>query len=249
LVINESIIMNYFSKVLFVSVSYCFLLVPVWGQTLEIEDSSVEYKDERHASLKAEIDPDPKAIKKAWQDYLKENHDVKIKGIGFLVNKDVLKGEQVSFSNLPVEPVNFYTKVVSEGDRSVMSVFAFDGNDEFIDQNKHPEMYDGIRSMLTSFLEEFLNTFYQGKINEVEENISDLEDEIADLEKDISDNRDQIEENKKEIENLRDDNNDMEKEIEDKEVRLQKIREKLIKKQNDLDNVNSKLRKQTSVSQ
>ncbi len=230
----------YFKKLFTITCSLCWLITCLRGQTLEIENSSVAFNDKVYASLEVKLDPDSKTVKKAWHDYLKENHDVDIKGIGFLTNKDVLKGEQVSFSNLPVETVNFYTKVVSEGDQCVMSVFAFDSNDDFTNQDNHPEMYGRIRNMLTSFLNEFLNSFYQEKVEEVE-------DEIVSLEKDISDNRDQIEDNRKEIENLRNENTDMQKEIEEKEVRLQKVREKLNNKQNDLNNINSKLRKQALI--
>ena len=60
-------------------------------------ESTIEHNDAQRPCIQVNLDPEPKTLKKAWKNYLKDNYGVKLKGIGFFSNKDLLSAEEVSW--------------------------------------------------------------------------------------------------------------------------------------------------------
>lgn len=63
----------------------------VYAQAVSPKDGKVMHNKSQRPSIFVNIDPEPKPLKKAWKSFLKDNYDFKIKGIGFLSNKDLNK--------------------------------------------------------------------------------------------------------------------------------------------------------------
>ncbi|HLV40729.1 MAG TPA: hypothetical protein VKY37_00490 [Brumimicrobium sp.] len=59
------------------------------------KDGFIEHNGGNRPCLYVNLDPETKPLKKAWKSFLKDNYDFKIKGIGFLSNKDLLYKEDV----------------------------------------------------------------------------------------------------------------------------------------------------------
>ena len=46
--------------------------------------ATVHFDNGSQPCIQVNLDPEPETLKHAWKDYLKDNYDLKLKGIGFL---------------------------------------------------------------------------------------------------------------------------------------------------------------------
>lgn len=211
------------------------------AQMLDVYDDQVKHEGKKRSAVTADIRPGPKTVKKAWQDYIKSEYDTKIKGIGFLVNKEVLSAEEVVIEAISDKTMNLYTRVVEKDGQTSLSVFGSIGYDVYFSEYDYRSEYRALQRMLLNFLDTFLPKYYDQAVAEVQANIADVRDEIADLEEDVNDNRQEIDDNLAEIEKLKDRNADLQKEIVDKERRLESMQVTLDDKLNQLEAINAEL--------
>ena len=73
--------------------AFCFQLI---AQTYKIDTSTVTFENVKRPCFVVKYDASPKTVKKAWDDYFKKTYDVKVKGIGFLTNKEVITATDIS---------------------------------------------------------------------------------------------------------------------------------------------------------
>src|SRR5690554_4462017 len=95
----------------------------VYAQAVTPKDGIIMHNKSQRPSIFVNIDPEPKPLKKAWKSFLKDNYDFKIKGIGFLSNKDLLYAEDLVIEKISPKRMNFYTKIVENEVGSEMTVF------------------------------------------------------------------------------------------------------------------------------
>lgn len=176
------------------------------AQELRVDNEQVTYKDNAYPAIVVYMEPGTKEVKKAWQDYIKDKYDIRLHGLGFLVNRDVLSAEGVDFQEISPNKMDFYTKVVEDNDQTKMAVFASLGYDIQVGSQNHYTGYYNMKNIVQDFLDTFLPNYYQDKINEVENRISDLQ-------KTQEDKRNQISDNEKEINRLRNENDRLAEEI------------------------------------
>ena len=74
--------------ILSLAIAFCLQLT---AQTYKIDTSAITFENVNRPCLTVKYDASPKTVKKAWDDYFKKYYDVKVKGIGFLTNKDSFK--------------------------------------------------------------------------------------------------------------------------------------------------------------
>ncbi|WP_107038260.1 coiled-coil domain-containing protein [Brumimicrobium mesophilum] len=207
------------------------------AQKVVPKDGKIEHKGGERPSIYVNLDPEPKPLKKAWKSYLKDNYDFKIKGIGFLSNKDLLYREDVIIQKLSTKRMDFYTKIVEDEVGSEMTVFASFGYDIYIDKNETPEEYAIMTKMLNDFLASYLPDYYESEVKETKKRVKKLSKEVKGLNKDINKNNEDIEEMTEEIEKLS-------KEVSEKEAALEIANTKLGERQEKLKRINSKLNSQ-----
>lgn len=150
------------------------------------------HNDEPRACIRVQMDPLPKEVKKAWHDYLDDNYDIDLKGIGFLSNKDMLKAEGVNFPEITDKGINLYTRVVEQGNLTEMCVFASLGHDIYLNANDYPVEFQRLQNTVEAFIGSYLPNHYQNLVKETEEELEDLIDRRKNLSDDISDNLDKI---------------------------------------------------------
>ena len=220
-----------------------FSIIPFLGmtQSFEIQQGAYEHKGKERPSIEIKLEPEPKAIKKAWKDYIKDNHDVKLKGFGFLTNKDLLEAEEVDFPAISDKTMNFYTHFSEAGGQTKMEIFASLGHDIYIDSRDYPNAYRSMRQIANRFIQQYLPDYYLNRVQNTEEELEDLQSEIEDLEDDIADNKDDIEENLQEIEDLRAENENLSKELDEKEDRLEQLMSMLEARRDKLQKVKKKV--------
>jgi len=192
------------------------------AQNIEIKESTIQHNDKLRPSLSVNITPDTKEVKKKWKDFMDDKYDVKVKGIGFLTNKDVLTAEKVAVNKISNKQIDFYAKVVEDGDHTRMDIFAAPGYDIYIDPKNSPRAYAGMRSVLVEFLNYYLPEFYQEQVEDAQDNYEDWVETRNDLKDDISDNINEIEDLKKEIEDLKKENKGLNHDLVDAKSKLSK---------------------------
>lgn len=222
---------------------FLFLYSNISAQQLMISDGTVNYKKDNRPCIEVNLEPEPKEVKDAFKDWLKDNYDVKLKGFGFLTNKDVLYAENVSIQEVSDKNLNFYTKVVEDGEQTKMSVFASYGYDIHINPEKYPRAFRKIEELTDNFVADYLPKFYQNRIKNAEERLSDLQKRQKDLEDNISDNKGDIEKMYKEIEELKKENEELIQDLSKNKDNLEKANVTLKSRKEELTKIIEKIDK------
>lgn len=198
-------------------------------------ETTINYDNGQRPCLQLNLDPEPKALKHAWRDYLKDNYNFKLKGIGFLRNKDLLNSDEIIVPQISSNAIDFFTHIVEDQNGSEMKVFVRHGYDIYISQENYPNEYAALKEILESFIKFYLPQYYEGKVIETEKRIIKLTDETNDLQKEIADDSSRIVKMKKEI-------TDFEKKLESNIERLEVKNKELIKRTEKLDKIRNQLR-------
>lgn len=203
--------------------------------SVDAKETTLQFDKAQRPCLQVKLDPEPKTLKKAWRKYLKNEYDFKLKGIGFLKNKDLLSAEQIVVKELSTNQMDFYTQIVESKTGSEMNVFVRYGYDIYISQSSHPEQFVKLNNMLDGFLKEFLPGYYADQVKDTEKRVKKLEKETKGLSKDIKKDAMKIEKLKKEI-------NDREKDRESNNELLQDAKSKLESRKDKLKRIKSELK-------
>lgn len=204
-----------------------FIAHSAYAQGLKPTPGTVKHNGSQVACWTVHVDPEPKTLKTAWKDYLDENYNFKLKGIGFLANKDVLSAEEVKLSTLSPNTVYFFTQIVEDDAGSEMKVFASNHQQKFYSKNHKPESFNEIRDLMESFLKAYLPQYHQGRIEDTHKRVQELTKETADLEADIVKNSEKIEELNSEIEELQSEMDSNKGKLEENRIKLEKRKQKL----------------------
>ncbi|MEJ1223665.1 coiled-coil domain-containing protein [Sediminicola sp. 1XM1-17] len=190
------------------------------AQTIEPQDGTITHNDKLRPCIAVSLDPKPDELKEAWRDYLDDNYDFKLKGIGFLQNKDLLSAEEVTINKISPDKMEFYTHIVANELGSEMKVFAVLGEENYIGRENMRKQYKALNGIVQNFLKEYLPVYYREMLEDTTKNFEDLTKDIEDLNEEIVDDTERIEKLKKEIEDLNDD-------IESNKETLEKTKETL----------------------
>jgi len=166
---------------------------------------------------------------------LKNEYDFKLKGIGFLKNKDLLSAEQIVVKELSTNQMDFYTQIVESKTGSEMNVFVRYGYDIYISQSSHPEQFVTLNNILDGFLKEFLPGYYADQVKDTEKRVKKLEKETKSLSKDMKNDSKKIEKLNKEIK-------DREKDLESNNELLEEAKTKLESRQEKLKRIKNELK-------
>ena len=215
---------------------FLILMLPLWAnaQVTTITNATIKHDKAERPCIMVELEPEAKAVKGAWQNYLKDEHDIKLKGFGFLANKDLLDAEKVLFKAISDKEMNFYTHFDEKNGKTQMCVFASLGYDIYLNSGDYPQEYRAMRNIVNQFLSTYIPDYYQKQVEQSEELVSSLEKEIGNLRDDVSDNQKEIEKNLKEIEKLKDKNKNLSSDLDKKEDRLREVQVLLKQKQDKL---------------
>lgn len=168
--------------------AFCMQLT---AQTYKIDTATIPFEKLQRPCFTVKYDASPKTVKKAWDDYFKKTYDIKVKGIGFLTNKEVITATDITLLAVSDKRMNLYASVVdAPGDRSELSYFMSFGYDFFIGPENYPTEFTAMKKVLNDFSVEFLTDFYYAEA-------SRMTGEIKGLEKDIKKNNKSIKKNTK----------------------------------------------------
>lgn len=206
-----------------------FMSTMVFGQNIMPKDDKVIYEKSSRPCLAITVEPSPDLLKDEWGDFISKNHDIKLKGNGFLTNKDVLYAENVVVNNISPKALNFYTEIIEdENGATSMKVFAAFGYDIFIEKSTYPEEYEALKKIMSNFLNKYIPEYYNEQIETAQDEVKDLKKNQEKLDKSIAKNTKKIEKMTDDIEDMRKENSKNQTELEEVESKLKNQTEKLV---------------------
>lgn len=170
----------------FLLISLVVIRATSYGQNLTPVETTIEHEDKLRPCLIVYVDPEPKTLKKAWRDFLKEKYDFKLKGIGFLSNKDLLSAKKIMLPAISPNALDFFTEIVPDANGSQMKVFASYGYDVYINPNEHPEAFQELKTIFSTFLQTYIPNYYQELVDDTEDVVKDLMKDQQKLKKSIT---------------------------------------------------------------
>jgi predicted ribosome quality control (RQC) complex YloA/Tae2 family protein len=217
-----------------------FYILPFAASTqqLSVDDGMILHEGAERPCIEVTLTPDPEDIKDNFKDWLKSEYDVRLKGFGFLANKDVLSAEQVRIAEVSANQMDLYVQVIGDEKMSTMCVFASFGYNIHLDPIEYPDEYSALKGIVKSFLHDYIPQWYQQRIEEEESTISDLEKQKTSLQSDIADNENEIEELKAEIEVARKSLGDVTLNLQDHVTDLESYKRQLEKMREVLNRLN-----------
>lgn len=185
----------------FTLLNICFSLtfLSVLGyQTAQAQDfamttGNVVHKDASRTAIQVVMEPPTDDVKKAWEDFMKDKYDIKMKGNGWFSNKDVLFAEEVTISPISTKSLNFYTRIVEKGDNTELSTFASLGYDIYLNEKDYLKEFIQLQQLTKDFVDEYLPNYYLAIVEETQSKLNDFEKNRGKLQDNISDNNKKIE--------------------------------------------------------
>ncbi|MBK7123162.1 MAG: hypothetical protein IPH68_10315 [Chitinophagaceae bacterium] len=195
------------------------------AQTYKIDTALINFENLQRPSLLVKYDASPKTVKKAWDDYLKKNYDVKVKGIGFLTNKEIITATDVSIAAISDKRMNIYASVTdAPGERSELNFFTSFGYDFFIGPDNYPAEFAGMKKILNDFSMDFLIDFYGSEASRITSEIKGLEKDIRKNNKDIKQNTRKARKKSSEVASgMQSKNISLQMEIDQKKIRISEL--------------------------
>ncbi len=181
------------------------------------------------------IEPETDEVRTEWEDFLKDEYDVNLKGNGFLANKDVLRAEGVDFKAISNKKMDFYTRIVEKDQKTQICVFGSFGYDIHLNPNTYPLEYMRMKDITKRFLKGYLPGYYSERISKAQEELKDLQEERNDMEEEMK-------KNKEEIESLTKRNKELDKSISENKSKIEDTSDLLQTKQQTFDRVNNTLK-------
>jgi hypothetical protein len=211
-----------------------FSIYSLHSQGLQIGEGQVKHEKQMRPCIEVSLEPAADEVKDAWEDFLKDEYDVKLKGNGLFTNKDVLCAEKVDFKAISGKSMDFYTRIVEENNRTNMCVFGSFGYDIYINPSGYPLEYKRMEDITKRFLSSYLPDFYEEQVKNAKETLADLRNEQSDMDK-------ELEENRKQMEKLRERNEELENKLPQKRQEVQNAAQSLNSWENNWSDVKSKI--------
>lgn len=189
------------------------LSLQVSAQEVVFTTESVVYDGKERMSVSTIIAPEPDVVKEAFEDWMKDEYDVKMKGSGLFTDKDVLTAEEAKVSVISPKFIDFYARSVPSGDQTQFSVFASFGYNVHIEPETYPQEFAAMQDLHYAFVSEFLPQWYQEQIGDTEEVVADLSDDIESF-------KDDMDKNLKDQAELREEMEEMKQSLQQTEVQL-----------------------------
>lgn len=158
------------------------------AQTFKIDTSEITYENKLRPCFNVKYDASPVTVKKAWDKFFDKNYNVKIKGIGFLTNKDIISGTDVTIADISDKRMDIYARITDVAGGSELKYFMSFGYDFFIGPVEYPKEFAGMKKILNDFSVQFLNDYYADEASSLTKKIKGLEKDIRKNDKSVKKN-------------------------------------------------------------
>lgn len=149
------------------------------AQTYKIDSSEISFENKLRPCFDVKYDAPAKTVKQAWDKFFKKNYGVKITGIGFLTNKDIITGNDVTIPAISDKRMDMYARVTDIAGGSELKYFMSFGYDFFIGPTQYPKEFEGMKKILNDFSMDFLNEYYADEANSITKKMKGYEKDIS----------------------------------------------------------------------
>lgn len=195
------------------------------AQTYTIDTATILFENQQRPCFRVKYDASPKTVKKAWDDFFRKNYSVKVKGIGFLTNKEIITATDVTIGAISDKRMNMYASITeAPGDRSELDFFSSFGYDFFIGPDNYPTEFTAMKKILNDFSMDFLIDFYGSEASRVTREMTGLEKDIKKNNKDINKNTKKARKKSADVANgMQAKNTSMQMENDQKKIRITEL--------------------------
>jgi hypothetical protein len=123
-----------------------------------ITNSIIQYKGDQRACVHVEIDPGSKQTRNAWEEFLKDNYEIKMKGKYDMIAKEVM------FPKLSPDKINFHTIITGDDSFSHIDLMLAFDKKNFAFPSNNPTEFANMKQLLDEFLPAFLRKYYVSEI-------------------------------------------------------------------------------------
>ena len=178
----------------------CLMNTTAFGQLVSLIQGTVSHNEAERPAIVVSLEPTTKDVESAWKSYLKSEHKIKLNGAG---SRNLSVAEEVVFGAISTKTMDFYSRVQEKDDLTELTVFAAFGYDIYINETDMPTEYKALKGVVTTFLNSYLPSHYQEKIDKAEKAHKKLTKKQAKLDKLLTKNAKKIEKLEAQIESAK----------------------------------------------
>lgn len=159
-------------------------------------------------ALMVQVDGSVETTRDFWQDYLKDNYNVRFKSstlatLGIKGKKDNLTAQQVTGAGISSRPVNLYVNLTAINDSTTeVAFFGGFGDKTYFAPSATVSEWKGMRTILEKFATAARPNAYQAQVKEAENNVAAAEKERDKLTRSIQSAQSNTASNLKRIDEL-----------------------------------------------
>lgn len=213
------------------------------AQDVSLKEGYYTREGATRPGVRAFLSPEAKEVKKAFEDYMDDTHNVNLKGIGLFTNKDELYAENVKLEAVSPQNMDLYAEVVEadNGEGTRMTLYGALGYDIFLSKDAYPIEYERLENVMVSFLKSYLTDYHEERLEEAREALEDINDDTQDLTADIDGKEENIEKSRNEIEELKREIEELTQNLEKRKAALEEAESTYEKRMEELQEVKKNL--------
>ncbi|CAH1000520.1 hypothetical protein LEM8419_01673 [Neolewinella maritima] len=206
----------------------------VGQQTATIKDGTTTYDKKTLPSMTIQLDAPVDRVYDVWDDFWDERYDIDIDRTDKDNDNIAYLAEQVALRSMGDKRMDVYSSVGGTKERAMVNLSLAYSDTDVVTATNHAGDYRTASALLQEFRTYFYQRYFDGQLNETQEELADLRDDSQDASKDaekarekIAKYEDKIEKLRRKIEDTREDVGDELQTAEEKSRRVRELEEKL----------------------
>ncbi len=208
--------------ILLVLLMLMFSHIDGFSQEISLEEGLIQYEDQLHQSVLVSLDIPEDEVKSGFNDFVRENFGVNLKGYGLLTRKDEVYTDFEPLPGLSDESIKLIGIYRKNDNLMELNLLLQRENGTMVAGENDPGTFENLQRMANEFLQTFVPNYYLQIVEEGQDELDDARKEVEKKKDDLQQNREKIADLKEQILRLENEVNEFEKEL----VRLEDQAEK-----------------------
>lgn len=195
-----------------------------------VAQGTIEHEGAQRSAMIMELKLPKDHAKDHYKEFMKDRYDVRVKGLGFLQNKDLVSLKEVTMPALHTKAMDLYARFDDQGDTGTrMTMTGRDGYDLYFGPDHAPAVQQRLMGLLGNFKVYALEAYYTELLEEQNDKKKELIGDQEDAVDAIEDNKDEIEANLKDTEKREKKIKDLRKENKERAKQLEELQQEIAK--------------------
>ncbi len=200
-----------------------------------VVQGTMEHEGAQRSAMIMELKVPKDHAKDHYKEFMKDRYDVRVKGLGFLQNKDLVSLEEVTMPALHTKAMDLYVLFdYRDKTGTLMKMTGRDGYDLYFGPDHAPEVQQRLMGLLGNFKVYALEAYYTELLEEQNDKKNDLIGDQEDAVDAIEDNKDEIEANLKDNKKREKKIKDLRKENEMRAKQLEELQQEIARSKAEL---------------